>query len=526
MAEQKKTAWIVGLLILLGIGAVAARLRWMHPARPNGDGAVWRIHYEIRFLSSQPGERVRIALPDNTPSCRILRESFSRTGIAMEAARTVRTQGRGLAVQGPAVPGKEFSFSVEFDVQIDPTAEPATPPKQKLTRLDRQHYLRSERRVQTNSPAVRKAQAALAGRQPKPEGLLRTIYHHCCAVLEGDDAAGRSDAEGALRDGMATALGRTRAMIALCRVSGIPARPVAGFVLKEGRAHEPVAWVEAYHDSRWIPYDPERGYAGHLPPYFLPVRRDGVEIVRPAGQDHVSAGVWADQMAPLPAGSQTARHAAARVLDLSRLPVGMQQTLAVLLLLPAGALITAVFRNVVGIQTFGTFSPALIALSFLYSDLRTGLAVFVLVLAIGLGLRGLLEKLKLLMVPRLSVLLTAVVLCLAAAVSVLDYVGLTPSVQAVVLPLVIMTMMIERFFIRREEDGLGSALKLFAGTMLVAACCLALLRWEQLGRIALHFPECELFLAAALLLVGRYSGYRLAELIRFRDLARTPTPGG
>ena len=144
---------------------------------------------------------------------------------------------------------------------------------------------------------------------------------------------GRSDAEGALRDGIASPLGRARAMIALCRVSGIPARPVTGFLLKESRAHEPAAWIEAYHGSRWIPYDPERGYAGHLPPYFLPIRRDGVEIVRPAGQGHVSTGVWAQQVAPLPAGLQTSRHAAARVLDLSRLPVGMQQTLAVLLLL-------------------------------------------------------------------------------------------------------------------------------------------------------------------------------------------------
>ena len=206
------------------------------------------------------------------------------------------------------------------------------------------------------------------------------------------------------------------------------------------------------------------------------------------------------------------------ILHLTRLPYGMQQTLAILLLLPVGALITSLFRNLAGIQTFGTFTPSLLALSFVYADWKTGIVVLVVVMALGLLGRTLLEWMKLLMVPRLSVILTLVVLLLAMAVSALDYLRMTPSARAVLLPMVILTVMIERFHISAEEDSVRFALKLLTGTLAVALCCFVLLQWRALGRLALTFPEGHLIVAALLILIGRYTGYRLTELTRFRDV--------
>ena len=45
--------------------------------------------------------------------------------------------------------------------------------------------------------------------------------------------------------------------------------------------------------------------------------------------------------------------------------------------MPLGALLTAVLRTIIGIRTFGTFTPTLLALAFVYNDWRTGLVVFV-----------------------------------------------------------------------------------------------------------------------------------------------------
>ena len=52
-------------------------------------------------------------------------------------------------------------------------------------------------------------------------------------------------------------------------------------------------------------------------------------------------------------------------------------------------------------------------------------------------------------------MLTYVVLTIVFASSLLEYFHLTPSAQAVLLPMVILTMTVERFYITSEEDGLG-----------------------------------------------------------------------
>jgi len=43
--------------------------------------------------------------------------------------------------------------------------------------------------------------------------------------------------------------------------------------------------------------------------------------------------------------------------------------------------------------------------------------------------------------------------------------------------------------------------------------------WTLLEHLLFVFPELTLILLAVMLMLGRYSGYRLTELGRFRDLA-------
>jgi len=208
----------------------------------------------------------------------------------------------------------------------------------------------------------------------------------------------------------------------------------------------------------------------------------------------------------------------ADILDLTRLSIGLRHSLAILLLLPLGALLTCAFRSLVGLQTFGTFTPSLLALSFVYSDWRNSALLLVTVLAVGFMSRSGLEKLKLLMVPRLSTILTLVVLCMVFGASALAHWGREMSDGTALVPLVVLTMLIERFHVSEQEDGIGFALTLLCQTLLVAACCYALLSSEALGRLLLTYPELHCVTLGALIWVGRYAGYRVTELWRFRDL--------
>jgi hypothetical protein len=108
--------------------------------------------------------------------------------------------------------------------------------------------------------------------------------------------------------------------------------------------------------------------------------------------------------------------------------------------------------------------------------------------------------------------------------SVFDHFGGTPSTNAVMLPLVILTMVVERFFMTTEEDGVRMSLQLLGLTGVVGLCVYLLLCWKAIGNWVLVFPETHFLTVAAFVLLGRYSGYRLTELWRFRDLAIAPEP--
>src|SRR5262249_57450934 len=96
-----------------------------------------------------------------------------------------------------------------------------------------------------------------------------------------------------------------------------------------------------------------------------------------------------------------------------------QHLVTFLLLLPLAALIVSIFRTVIGVPTFGTFAPALLGLAFLnLQALPWGLAIFALTVIAGWAMRRLIARFHLLLVPRMSVLLTLIVAFLIALVVV------------------------------------------------------------------------------------------------------------
>lgn len=460
-----------------------------------------------------------MALPCNTSYSWIFREAFSCPGSSVHVVRNVMTGGREAVTVALARPG-ESRLEARFDIHVSPDGHLSSHPgKHHLTAAARSHYLRSERDIQTESSAVAKAVSGLEADGLSRSALLERVFEYCSENISLSRDTGPFDAESTLRHCKGNTLGRARAMVALCRASRLPARIVTGFVLDKEPQAQPHIWVEAYIAKEWVPYDPENGFSGELPPAYVPARRDGIQIVEADSEVNSQARFSIRHLPVSPGPAASGQRGPGEILDLTRLSPSMQRTLALLLLAPVGALVTTIFRNLIGVQTFGTFTPILIALSFVHADWRTGLMVLLIVVIIGLAGRASLNSLKLLTVPRLSVVLTLVVLCLTMAISLLDYFRLTPAAQAVLLPMVILTMTVERFHISAEEDGFGCALKVLVGTLAVAFCSFAVLRLEGLGELLLSFPEGEFIIAAVLILIGRYTGYRLTELWRFRDIA-------
>ena len=125
---------------------------------------------------------------------------------------------------------------------------------------------------------------------------------------------------------------------------------------------------------------------------------------------------------PPPAGTVDPAHRhPLDILDLTQLPVKLHEPMELILLLPLGALVTAVFRTIVGIRTFGTFTPHAAGPGLHLQRLADGPGrVRLACMILGFTSRSLLDRLKLLLVPRLGIILTLVVLLMVFSVSVTE----------------------------------------------------------------------------------------------------------
>jgi hypothetical protein len=201
------------------------------------------------------------------------------------------------------------------------------------------------------------------------------------------------------------------------------------------------------------------------------------------------------------------------------LPLQTQAVYQILLSVPIGIFLLVVLRNVVGIRTFGTFMPVLIALAFRQTELVWGLVLFGIVLSAGLAVRFYLEQLKLLLVPRLAGVVIVVVLIMVALSILSNKLGFDRGLSVALFPIVILSMTIERMTVTWDERGPKEAFKQAGGSLLVAMVCYAVMNIALVQHLTFVFPETLLVLLAGTLLLGRYSGYRLVDLPRFKVLA-------
>ena len=516
---------VIGCLL---IGAACCFLRYRSICRDEAarEDTQWELTYTARFeptiSSSQQESQVRLAIPFDTQHCQVVRgrENWILANPNLHAKITRPNNGTGnrmLVFSTRKAASKTCEATAKFVVHLSPRADSSRASLESLSSRDR--FLRPEVDLPTTDPAVRQT-AQLAPNDAQTEfERLQWVFEYC-SEIESTGKNLTDDAKAALVTKHGTPKGRARAMVTLCRALGFPSRLVAGFIVRQGSDIRPHIWLEVFQNQQWEPFDPAHGYSLTMPMNYVPVRRDSDQVFSTANVDHakLAIGYSIKRLQPDTRLMRAELRSPTQILNLQRLPFKMHKVMKILLLLPFAALITAFLRNVVGLGTFGTFSPALLAMSFIYADWKTGLAIVVISITVGLFARGALARLRLLTVPRLSIILTVVILCVVFGISILHYLMPAISAEVVLLPMVILTTLIERFHVSTEEDGLIRTIQLAAGTLLVAVLCYLMLGWERVGNGVLMFPETHFFTIAAFIALGRYAGYRLTELWRFRDL--------
>jgi hypothetical protein len=325
-----------------------------------------------------------------------------------------------------------------------------------------------------------------------------------------------------LQNGSGDAGAKSRLLVSLCRNRGIPARLVTGLRLGKGSDQTAHVWAEAWVRDHWLPMCAFSHHYGRVPSTYLVLGFGGRPVVRGRNVRDLDYAYLVEHTTPEgeAAVDPSPLRRVLKQWSLDLLPPSDKLLVEFLLLLPVAALIVCVCRNLIGITSFGTFAPALVGLAFREVQSLPGIGVFVAILLIGWGMRRVVDRYHLLQVPRTAFMLSLVVVVLITAMVAANLQA--PPLEATkylpLFPMVILTGMIERFWTLEVEDGTGSSFRTLLGTMLMAAAIALLLSWRAVVDHMFLYPETLGMIMAGQLLIGRYTGYRLSELFRFKDL--------
>src|SRR5262249_48813021 len=275
--------------------------------------------------------------------------------------------------------------------------------------------VRPTSRIRSNAEGVSQRAEELAGEATSDREAVEAFFRY----IRDEEREPENDA-----------LGRSRLLVALCRNHGVPAGLVSGLILA-GDGEQPLHyWAEAWVEEQWQPMCPTHDHFGarNFPEDYLVLQLGEGDLVRGHGA-RFRYDYLVQQLNPSPGRDGNQPPSAAtmfwRKMSLYALRPVEQHLVEFMLLLPVAALIVSLFRIVIGVPTFGTFSPALLGLAFLaLRALPWGLGLFVLTVLFGWTMRRLLDRFHLLQVARVSVLLTLIVLFLIVGVVVASRFGL------------------------------------------------------------------------------------------------------
>ena len=154
-------------------------------------------------------------------------------------------------------------------------------------------------------------------------------------------------------------------------------------------------------------------------------------------------------------------------------------------------------------------------LAFDPKGLKYGIAIFVAVIFVGMASRYALKRFRLLYLPRVAITLSLISFAMFAILIVGGYFQRTGLAAVSIFPLLIMITLAEKFVAVQIEKGSRVALLLAGETLLISLVGYALVSSTSIMNAILAFPWLVLLTIPVNVALGKWTGLRLVEYVRF-----------
>jgi len=500
------------LFIALSLAFIGSFLIWYKvsvlgiPLMPHEKHSVYKVGAEISFEGQKKAVLVSMAIPQPQEGIQILSEDVASSGFGYAEAETIhgkRAEWSKRKVAGPQM----LYYSLE--VLIEPGEHISRPPLKV-----------SEQKGESLSDLPNTLQNTAKNLLDEVRSRSADTHSFVAQLIKDFSAKEPSQAVKILLEQGGEA--KIDILYRLLRYRKITVRKIHGLYLESERHNISLtSMLEAYDGKKWQLYDLKKGKVPRDKNFFIWQQGgDSLIDVTGAKKSNIRFSLNERQVPIQYLLDKKELIKKAAILDFSlfSLPVSEQNAYRHILLVPFGALVVVLLRVLVGLRTSGTFMPILIALAFMETTLFAGLIMFIVIVGMGLVIRSYLSSLNLLLVARISAVMIVVILIMSF-MSILSFkLGIKEVLTVTFFPMIILAWTIERMSILWEEEGAHEVLIQGGGSLIVAVIAYFVMSNPFISHITFTFPEFLLIVLAAIILLGRYSGYRLSELIRFKSM--------
>ncbi len=504
---KRNRQWVTLSLLLIMLGALIFTfkvVRLGYPQWPDMESVAWSLQARMQMEPQSGAVRASLLLPARPSGYTVAQENFISRGFGLTLEEEAMSRQADWAIRRLREPKTLYYRALVIpDTKVRSFASrpdyPPIPELQEPYATALKDIIQDVRNVSADTETFTAAMLArLTGAEPDENTRLFLA-----------DTSSAAD--------------RVRLAQVLLAGAHIPTLQLHGLTLREDAQRASIETLLAvFNGDDWLVFNPLTGHQG-LPRDFFIWWTGDAELARVNGANlkDLQISTRKRMKSTLELAQQRAELQNSRIslISILHLPIQTQAVYEILLLIPFGILVIVLLRNFVGFSSFGTFAPVLIALAFRETELLQGILLFVLIVSMGLFFRFYLERLRLLLVPRLAAVVTIVVLLMTAISIISNQLGMETGLSVSLFPMVIVSMVIERMSVVWEERGGFTAIKEGIGSLAMAALAYLAMSIDLLAYWVTVFPEVNLIVLGVIIALGRYTGFRLLELRRFRQLA-------
>lgn len=194
--------------------------------------------------------------------------------------------------------------------------------------------------------------------------------------------------------------------------------------------------------------------------------------------------------------------------------------LVLMLLFPVVVSLIAASRHIIGLEGFGVYGPAVLAVTFVSTGIISGIFLFLIIVITALIGRTFFHRFKLQYLPRTALLVWFVSIAIFFALLFSPYFANFMNLAAVgIFPILVLILLSENFIGSQISLNSSRLAQLTFETILLAASAAWVMGLDIVQNVVILHPELTIAMVALFdIAVGKYTGLRVTEYFRFKPI--------